>query len=276
MSHSNLPHTTSTKLAPKDKDPLSRFIAWSHKWVVGYFHYILVLIVLALVVFGIVLFWNYWTQRQNQKAEDALYNVKQALIEVEKKEGGNVLSFDKQGKGFFKPAQKAKTYTSEMKDKAQQYVSAILKYKHVPAGAVASVEMAYFLNTYDQPDQALKLLQTVSKHFKQKTIVGFLLAFQTGVVLMDQGHYTQALEKFQWIEVCEQAKYLHADALLKMGLIYEATKQIAKAKSTYHRIKTNFAQSGASKRALQYLNLLQVKLALESKTPKPIQKKDIR
>ncbi len=256
-THTSYPST-------KEKDPLSLFMQKARQYLYQYFKYIIGIIVLSLVVFGGVLLWRYLEERQNQLAEEELYVARSALIAAEKEAKGQILSTDTLDR-FFDPLQKASEYTLDMQKNVEQYLTVIRRHLHRSAGAVSAMEVAYFLRTYGKNSQALELLQDLNKAFRKKNLLGFLLAFQLGIHWMNEGQYTLALEKFQWIQQQTKAQWLKPDVLLRMGLVYEKLNQPAKARTVYTQIKKDFTDSQAAKRAEQYLNLLQVEQAMNQK-----------
>lgn len=244
--------------AGKDTDILSRFTQKAQEIVFKYFKYILVILLFALTVFGGSLLWRYWENHKNWQAEEELYLARFALIAAEKKAKGEVLS-SSNSNSLFDTAKKAPEYTQEIEQKAQNYLTHIQHYLHLPAGALSAIEMAHFLRSYDRNKQALELLEKTNKAFKQKSTLGILLAFQLSLYWMNEEKYQIALEKLQWVKQQEKALWLKPDILLRIGLIYEKLNQPVKAKAIYTQIKKDFTKSQAAARAKQYLNLLEIK-----------------
>ncbi len=228
-------------------------------WLESYFKYILLVVVLSISAFGGIKLWSYFNEKKNQQAIEELYIAKKKLIAAEKNAKGTILSQSTNSEqNIFTPGQKAPKYTAEMKAQVDHYLTLINRWKTQPGGVVSAIEMAYFLSTYNQNKIAGNLLKSVRKTFKKKTTLGFLLAFQTGVHLMNAENYTEALEHFEWIKLNTSAEWIMPNVLLKIALIYEHLKQTDKALKTYKQIIKNFSNTQVSKRAEQYMNILSV------------------
>ena len=253
----------------EEKDPLSRFIKLSHNWVVKYFTLALLTMAVAILAFGLMIFYSYWQKQQNKKAQEFLWKARAELISAEQKAGGEVLGFDTNA-GFFGQPKKAQ-YSPDLKQKAQRYISEIKKHISKPAGLSAVMEMAHFLREYDQDKSALQLLQSASA-YKRKNPVGFLLAFQHGVFLMDQNACEEAVQSFRFITESAQAKWLWPEALINTALCHEKQKQLNQARAVYKKIKNIFPDSQAGEKAVRYKNamvLLQKMQSLKAGTATP-------
>ena len=55
-----------------------------------------------------------------------------------------------------------------MQKSVERYLTVIRRYLHRPTGVVSAIEATFFLRTYGQEDQAVKLLQDLNKAFKKK------------------------------------------------------------------------------------------------------------
>lgn len=249
----------------EERDPLFLFTQKSNSLVRQYFWPILTILVAGVLVFGLAVFYFYWDKSVNKKAEEQLYQVRKKLMLVEEKAGGNILGFDN-SQNFFGKTKQAK-YNSEMDELVNQYVGVIKEWISKPAGLVAVAEMVHFLHQYKKQEQAMDLLKTAA-FYKKKNLVGFLIAFQSGTYLMNQGEYESAIQDFQFITANKKAEWLWPDALIKIALCYEKQNKVNQAREIYKKIKDNFSDSQAGERAEKYLNLLQ----LQGKTNKRMEK----
>lgn len=254
----------------EDKDPLSLFIKKSQLWAEKRFKALLALLCLGFIVFGLSLLYSYWLKRQNLSAEEVLHKLKHSLILAEKSAGGNILSFNN-SQNFFSQAKPAPTLNQEVDTLSTNYINAIKKHKAKPAGKIAGIEMAHFLYQYKKPKQAIELLQDLDS-CKKKNLIGFLVSFQLGTYLMSAGDYDKALSAFEFIANHDRSQWLKPEVLLKMALIYEKQNQIDKARNTYQQIKKDFPDSHFTRKAKQYLNLLNLQNKIQKK-PLSMQKK---
>ena len=239
----------------EERDPLSLFIKKSNTFVSRYFWPATSLLVGGILIFGLSLLYTYLGKQQNQKAEELLYQARKKLVSAEEKAGGDVLGFNS-SQNFFGGTKKAE-YNSEMDEMVRQYAGVIEEWISKPAGLTAATEMVSFLHQYGKKEQAMELVKLVALN-KRKTMVGFLVSFQSGAYLMDRGSYDEAIENFQFIMKSEEAKWLWPDTLVKMALSYEQQGKKEQAKEIYKRIKNDFSDSQAGETAEKYLNLLRI------------------
>ncbi len=248
MAKSNFPEK-------EERDPLSLFIKKSNSFVSRYFWPATSLLVGGILIFGLSLLYAYLGKQQNEKAEELLYQARKELVLAEEKAGGDILGFNS-SQNFFGRTKKAE-YNSEMEQAVHQYISVIEKWISKSAGLTAAIEMVSFLHQYGKKEQAMELVKLVRLN-KRKNMLGFLVSFQSGAYLMDQGNYNDAIESFQFIMENEKAKWLWPDTLVKIALCYEQQNKKEKAEEIYKRIKNDFSDSQASGVAEKYLNLLRI------------------
>ena len=239
----------------EERDPLSLFIKKSNTFLSEYFWPIFSVLVGGVLIFGLSLLYSYWGKQQNQKAEELLYQARKELVLAEEKAGGDILDFNS-SQNFFGRTKKAK-YNSEMDKLANQYISVIKKWISKPVGLTAAAEMVSFLYQYEKKEQAMELVKEATLN-KKKNMIGFLIAFQSGAYLMDQGDYDEAVKSFQFIMMNKKAEWLWPDTLVKIALCYEQQDKKEQAQEIYIRIKNDFSDSQASGTAEKYLNLLRI------------------
>ena len=241
-----------------ERDPLHIFIQKTTKWLHDYFKYILVVLCLALLAGTGFLVYQYQEKHTNKKAENELYIIKKTLIDLEKNNGGNVLSDSENT--FFKKTIKSK-YSSEMESTVKQYQESIEKWKKTASGLLSAIELSHFLYQYDKKEQAVSLLQSALNSYRDKNLTYLLASYQLGLYFVNQKNYDSAIAYFDFIAQNEQSEWLRPKALLNKALIYEKQNKIVKAESIYKNIQSSYADDQAGQLATQYLNLM----TLESK-----------
>ena len=245
----------------EEQDPLSLFIKKSNILIQKYFKLVFLILLAGVLIFGLFLLYCYWQEKENKKASELLYQSRKELVLAEQKAGGDIMGVDS-GQNFFGQTKKAK-YNSEMDKSAQQYISVIKSWISKPAGLSAAVEIAHFLYQYEKHSEALSLLN-VAQAYRKKNLTGFLMAFQLGTYLMNQGKYEESIKNFQFIVTAQKAKWLWPEALVKMALCYERQHKTDQAREIYKRIKNDFSDSQASDKSIRYLNLLKLKKKMKN------------
>ena len=239
-----------------ETDPLALFIRKSHSWMGEYFKPLVFSLVFGFLCLGSFFLYSYWETRQNQQAEEELYQAKKALVALEKKAGGDMLSFDR-AQNFFTQPKKA-THNSEIAEAVLKYAELVKSRVSLSAGRQAVLELAPFLNQYTE-HRALALdLMKKAHSYKSKTPTGFLIAFQLGSYLMDQKEYSSAREVLQFIAENEKAKWLWPEALMKTALCYEKETLFPQAEAIYKKVKEDFADSPVGVQAGHNINWLKL------------------
>lgn len=251
----------------EERDPLSLFIKKSNSFVHKYFWPVFSTLAAGVLIFGLSLLYSYWEGQRNQKAEELLYQARNKLVLAEEKAGGDVLGFNS-SQNFFGQTKKAK-YNVEMDKSANEYMNLIKSWISKPVGLAAAAEMISFLYQYEKKEQAMELIKLAVLHKKQ-SLMGFLIALQSGTYLMDQGDCDEAVKNFQFITVNKKAKWLWPDALIKTALCYEEQGKKNKAKEIYRRVRDDFSDFSSGETAEKYLNLLY----LEDRLSKTVKNKE--
>ena len=238
----------------EDTDILFLFIKKTQFLVSRYFKYILSAIITGFLILGLFFLSSYWRKYLNEQTAESLYEMRKELMLAERKAGGDILGFDN-SQNFFEKSKKAKYSPGEIEELSKNYIAVIKKNIYRPAAVVASVELAQFLHKYEKSRLAVDLLQAASP-YKEKNVVGFLLAFQLGSYLMDKAEYSSAIQELQFITENKSAKWLWPATLVKTALCYEKQNQTDQAKKMYLKVKKDFPDSLQAEKATQYLNLL--------------------
>ena len=131
-----------------EKDPLALFIRKSHSWMGEYFKPLIFSLVFGFLCLGLFFLYSYWQTYQNQGAEEELYQAKKELVALEKKAGGDMLSFDR-GQNFFAQPKKA-SYNPQIAQAVLKYADLVKKKVFLSAGRQAVLELSPFLNQYKE------------------------------------------------------------------------------------------------------------------------------
>jgi predicted negative regulator of RcsB-dependent stress response len=235
------------------------------------------LIVTAFGVFilagAVYMGWDFYNKTQEAKAQTALYQAenkfkrvveKIALEAVPKdldvsKEKDQKKVQELQMAEAKKKADAVKTADiSRFQDAIESYKTVMSQYGNRTAASQAALELARMYSDRDKTDEAIAVLQEQARSGGDKSLMSSLVTFQLGNLELSKGNYTQAIDRFGRILSVPDFKYLHPEASLKMGIAYEGSKDLAKAKEFYQKTIAEFATSDAAKTARKYMRLLEM------------------
>ena len=210
---------------------------------------------------GVLSFASYfiyraWDHSQNLKAEAIVYQIKSQLAQAEKNQEGNVLDPSTP----FLSQKKAKDY-AKIKSRADEYFNHLISVKKPrPVHWLSAVELSYFLTMYNQEEQALELLDSMSRTSKSnQNWVYQILLLKLGALFMENKNYTQAIHLFSLILEEKKAQPFHLEAWFKTALCYESLGEISKAREIYSMIQQNPAGILYKEKASHYDRLLEIK-----------------
>ena len=201
---------------------------------------------------GAVIVHQFYQQKMNKKISDEIYQLRSALEQSEKKQGGNVLQLSTQIYSI-KKAKDPALFDQELSD----FIKYFLDQKKLNSlHFLAGIELAYFLVQYGQNKKALDLLSHINSQSNMKNWLGEALFIQLGSLLMEQKNYTQAVYIFSLLIAKEKGPF-YLEALFKSAVCYEALGEFEKAKNAYALIKNSAGIY--EQRAVNYERLFKVK-----------------
>lgn len=146
-------------------------------------------------------------------------------------------------------------------DVTQSLAEFVRQHPKSAAGSMAALNLASLQTEYNQSAEAIQTLKTVDT---QKNLLGALVRMELATQLANSGNCPEAVTMWKDLTSLDSAKFLKAEAKLKMGLCAETQGDVAQAQSIYKEVESEFKESAAGRSASQYLRLLSSK----SETPK--------
>lgn len=223
----------------------------------------------AILVFGLGwLGYNQFNEFQERRATKAIYsaqmNLNKQREQVAKDENDRLEKMlkeakDKGGKDLSKTEEAKVDFDAVYAGPAQEVEKQIIAHKSTKAAAVAAIDLAGLYLDNKKPDLAAALLAQVSGGDSE--IIRALVKMQKSTVAMELGDYNRAISGFEELLAQSDVEFIHAEALLKVGLCFERLDQVDRAKETYQRVSTEFSESEAGRTAKNYLRLLQLNSA---------------
>lgn len=132
------------------------------------------------------------------------------------------------------------------------------------AAEMAALNLAEIFARYQNPDEAMKVLNKVNTSNKSNDLIGALVVNMKANFMADKGDCGGAISLWENLAKESKAKFLHSEAKLRMGLCFETMNDLGKAEQMYSEVaakdtKDATADSSAAKDAERYLRLLKMK-----------------
>ena len=183
---------------------------------------------------------NYWTEKQELKAQVELFKIQNEL-DVKR---------DK-----WTPEEKSEG----LKTYADRYADFVMQNPGRKASFLAAIEGAGLKFEAQDFAGARDLLKKVSDRLHSGSFYYGLIQTQLATALAASGAPQESVEILQKVLDAKKQEHLHADASLRLGLVYEEMGEVEKAKAQYLKTSQEYAQTDAGRSAKAYLRLLQLK-----------------
>ena len=218
-----------------------------------------VILFLAGATYGLV---ETYQKMQEEKSIEKLY---QAEAPLNKKIEG----LEKSAFEALKDKKGDDVDTAAIRDEAvqlsdiEQELASLAAFARSDAGSKAAarggIRAAALYSKYGQSDQALSLLQDISKSYDKGSFYYGPIKMSLGTLFVEKGDLDSAIAQFQDILNAPASAYLHADTKLRMGMAYQKSGDLTNAKRFYTEVKEQDADGEVGRLATQYLRLLTLK-----------------
>lgn len=224
------------------------FISYSDKILKFILDYKHIVISVVLVIFtGSLgyLGWQQYESYQNRKATEAIYKDEKPLR--------SYLT------GLIDSAGKAKTIDeAELKPLVEKWQAALNANKQRRAAVISFMNMTQLLREKGQLEIVKSMTENMNPPLSKKDFLWALWRFQKAGIFVEAGENDKAVASLQEITKEKQADWLHGEALLRLGMIYEKTDK-NQAIQTYEKILAEHGQTSAAATAKRLLDQIKQK-----------------
>ncbi|MCB0365641.1 MAG: hypothetical protein H6624_04410 [Bdellovibrionaceae bacterium] len=249
----------SKKLSKEEVRGPDAFVATSDKvgkWIEKNKVPVFSIIGALFVIGGIKVAWDQWAGYREKSAQEALYTV-EAKIKKKQEEIAKELEAKKEKK---EPAAD-RSLEADFGPLLSEYSSQINDLKGSKASLIASIHLAALYMDYKEFEKAKAFLaEQLPRVGKSGTFFG-LLHMQMGTALAATGKNEEARSEFEMVVKDPGSAFLHAEAVLKLGLAEEILGNVDKARDHYNRASQEFSATDAGKTAKGYLRLMNLEKA---------------
>lgn len=220
----------------------------------------------GLVVVGVAawLGMNYLNYLKEQKAVDAIYSAESELKKAETKvredraKAMQEALDPKKGKSAATP-QAPVDFAKDYAPLVEPVKAAIQSHSSTRAAVVSALNLSYFLMQQKQFAAALEVLSLPSFRPGNSDVVSGFWHMHRGLTLIENQKPEDAIQVYKEVVAANELKAFHPEALLKLGVAYEAKGEPNLAKENYEKLTREFPNTEASTSAQQYLRLLDLK-----------------
>jgi predicted negative regulator of RcsB-dependent stress response len=232
-------------------------------------HFKTVASILGIVLLGAVVYVanNYISSMRETSAASALYPAEAELKRVQgeaQEARAKLLEAQKSGKKGKDAVAKVEALPPE--DFAKVYAPAVDQLKAQlkqfaarKTALVTALNLSYFLVQQKQFNEALSVLNMITYEPGSNEDLAGLWLLHKGLVLQENQQLDAAISSYQKVLEATRLTPFHPEALLKLGVVFEAKGDAQKARQSYERVGHEFPKTEASQTALQYLRLMDLK-----------------
>ena len=233
---------------------------WIEKNKVPIFSLLGIFLALGLISVG----WKQFFDYQERSAQSALYLIEAQIKKKQEEISKEVAGAKDEDKTNKRGGAKDKKSPSPGRNLEvdfgpllEEYAAKIKELKGRKASLIGAIRLAALYMEYGDFEKAQSLLTDMARGVSPagKPFFG-LIYMQSGTALMATAKYEEARAKFQMVLDDPDSSFLHAEAVLKLGLVEEKLGNLEKAREHYTRAKQEFFSTDAGRTAQSYLRLI--------------------
>ncbi|MCC7404852.1 MAG: hypothetical protein IT288_10690 [Bdellovibrionales bacterium] len=253
----------SKKLTKEDIKGPDAFIATSDKlgrWIEKHKVTVFGTLSAALLIGAGLVGWEQWTLYRERSAQNALY-----AIEAKVKKKQDEIAKAEQEKVAKKEARADRVLATDYGPLVDEYQAKIGELAGSKAAAISAIHLAALYMDYQEFEKAHALLTQQLGNTRQGSTFYGLLHMQLGTALAALNKHEDAKREFNLVVGDSTAQFLHAEAVLKLGLTEEMLGNVDQAREHYNRASQEFSTTDAGKTAKAYLRLLSMEKSSASR-----------
>lgn len=242
-----------------------------YQWTLGHTTTILGVLAVFLVVGIGASIWSYFSEKTEAEWQEKYAQIEKRLIDTRQKfddaeQRAQVQAAKKDPKAAPVTGLPTGTFDKDYGPIAADLEALIAAAPKTRAAEMAALNLAELQSRYKQNDLAMATLEKVNQGDATSNLVSALVVNFKANLRADKGDCAGALTLWEKIVRNSNAKFLHDESRLRMGLCYEVMNDLNKAEQVYTELATKETQSremdsSAAKDAERYLRLLKVKKA---------------
>lgn len=198
--------------------------------------------------------YDYYAAHQENKAAEALYPAEAEIKKVETKlreEGAKTPG---------QPPPKA-DFQADYAAGVDKLKTEIKKFDGTKAAMISALNLVYLLVQQKQYEQALEVIDIPKYRPGGGDILLGFWNMHRGLIYLENQKTEDAIKSYEAVLSAKSLKSFHPEALIKVGVAYEAKGNGQKARESYERVSREFPDTEASSTAKQYLRLMDLKPA---------------
>lgn len=170
-----------------------------------------------------------------------------------------------------KPSEIKVDYEKDIAPLATQLEGVIRQYEGTRSAAVAKVNLAAIYLQHERYELAKNLLDPLIGVLDADSSLYGLARMQLASALSYLDQVDKSVTLLKEVLGRMELDYLHAEALLKMGILYQQMGDYDQARDMYRRAETEFGNTESGKSAKNYLRLLNLKFPkAQQENPKEV------
>ena len=215
-------------------------------------------VVLSLVIIGV----NYFAQRREAKAAEAIYQPEDALKKIEtrvREERQGETTRVKSAEDKKKPVAKPLGFAAEFGPAVDALEARLKEFPGTRVALVSALNLSYFLMQEKQPARAMAVLDLVTYRPGSSDLLGGFWHMHRGLALIEAKKFKEATEAYQAVLAQKALVAFHPEALLKLGLTKDLEGDVNGARDAYQKVGREYPGTEASGSAQNFLRLLGLK-----------------
>lgn len=263
MAEIQTPDSRRISKTLKNADQFQRGMIEGFQWTTSHSRLVVGAIVVLLLIGGGWSFTQYRNMKTEIQVQEKYFSLEKQYLE--KKEGFERAVQSKKAKADDKapvPVAASGDMQKDYGDLPAKFEEIVKDHPQTHGAQMAALNVSDLYLTYKKPEEALRILQSVSQTMPKGEMLSALIWNQLGSVYADQGKCPEAIQQWQKIVDNGSLKFAQDEAKIRMGVCYESINDFAKAEQMYSEVAKKDESGGAygaSQDAEKYLRLLKMK-----------------
>ena len=226
-------------------DAFLSYVEKAFHWIFERRHIVFTVAFALLLGSAAYLGWQQFSAYQNKKAAEAIYKKEKPLRSYLVALIGTAN----------KPAQADE---ATLKPLVEKWQKALEENKSKRAAIISFMNMTQLLREKGQLDTVKSMTESLNPSLSKSDFLWGLWRFQKAGLFSEVGETDKAISSLQEITKEKEAAWLHGEALLRLGMIYEKTDK-NQAVVTYEKILSEHGQTAAAAQARRLLDQIKQK-----------------
>lgn len=200
--------------------------------------------------------YNWFSQEQELKAQEAFY---QAELSLKKVLDAKQETSEKDKKDSSEEKLSDAEFSKKFEVAIRQFEGVIKDHAGQRAAVLAGFSLAELYKDHQKYENAIAAVDSISKGLSADQELYGLAHFMKGTLQYKNENCQAAIQSWQLVAGSPAADFIHPEALLRQGLCHEKLKQWDEALKSYSRVSEEFKDTDSARRARSFLRLLKLK-----------------